>query len=623
MKYRSELDGIRAIAVLPVILFHIGPKTLSGGFLGVDVFFVISGYLIATMIYEDIFENRFSILKFYDRRIRRILPPLLLTAILTILISGTFSPADIKNTGQAIIATFSFLSNYYFYLKTDYFNNFNEISPLLHTWSLSIEEQFYLVFPIAFVIIIKTKNALMFLVILALISFFSYLNEKDEILLFYSIHTRGWELLVGAVIAVFDQRFPKKINGGVSEIVTAFMFIGLILCFIFLDNFVKPRWFVNLLPVLLTGGVIYFSQFSEKFKFIIGNRLLAGIGKISYPLYLYHNPVFSGVRYNANPPNFEFFAALCLPGIFLMAYLSNKYIEVPSRSLNKFSLKQVYITIITILIILFGFGYAAHKTAGFLEFFRDKLIRDGGVSLVDVDKETRLVDDSRKKYSPSDLEFSCIDHQRCTNILLFGDSFSEDAYLSLQTLNISNLSVRRVNFDDECMGITRLIPTKCQGAMVDFGLVNQADVILISAKWQQTTFHQGFEFANILSSIAKKPVYVIGSVMFEDMSSFVYKTKGTNGDLSKISKLAYSNQRFDRLRISNKLRALVLGEEKLRWIEKHDFFCSHSDQTCNLIDQNGPVIWDMAHLTTRSYVSYGRFLMNQIKFEFKNERNFD
>ena len=135
MKYRAEIDGLRAIAVVPVILFHLGLGLFSGGFLGVDVFFVISGYLITSILYEQIKDGNFSVLRFYDRRIRRILPPLIITALLTIAITVSFTPSDIKNVGQSLVATFTFLSNYFFYLETDYFNPFNQFVPEIQLYS--------------------------------------------------------------------------------------------------------------------------------------------------------------------------------------------------------------------------------------------------------------------------------------------------------------------------------------------------------------------------------------------------------------------------------------------------------------------------------------------------------
>ena len=149
MKYRSDIDGLRALAIIPVVLYHAGIKLFSGGYVGVDIFFVISGYLITLIITEEIKQQRFTITDFYERRIRRIFPALFIV-ILFCLIAGAFFilPSDFKNFGKSIIATTLFVANIFFWKKTDYFAAAAETKPLLHTWSLSVEEQFYLIFPV-------------------------------------------------------------------------------------------------------------------------------------------------------------------------------------------------------------------------------------------------------------------------------------------------------------------------------------------------------------------------------------------------------------------------------------------------------------------------------------------
>ena len=169
MKYRPEIDGLRALAVVPVILFHTESKLFSGGFLGVDVFFVISGYLITTILIEDIDKKRFSLLKFYERRARRILPALFFIIIISTLFAVVFmSTYDFLSFKNSALATLFFISNIYFWLNTGYFDPSSEETPLLHTWSLAVEEQYYLLFPIFLIITCRFgKNRLFWIIILS------------------------------------------------------------------------------------------------------------------------------------------------------------------------------------------------------------------------------------------------------------------------------------------------------------------------------------------------------------------------------------------------------------------------------------------------------------------------
>ena len=158
MRYRPEIDGLRSVAVMPVILFHAGILLFRGGYVGVDVFFVISGYLITTIIRDDIAKDDFSILKFYERRARRILPSLILIVLFCLFVSlFVLDPFAYKELSQSTVAVSTFCSNFYFYLKTGYFDIDSDLKPLLHTWSLAVEEQFYIVYPILLFLLYRAK----------------------------------------------------------------------------------------------------------------------------------------------------------------------------------------------------------------------------------------------------------------------------------------------------------------------------------------------------------------------------------------------------------------------------------------------------------------------------------
>lgn len=224
MKYRADIDGLRAIAVLPVVLYHAGVPGITGGFLGVDVFFVISGFLITSIVATEISENRFSLLSFYERRARRILPAFTVVVLSTFAV-GWFIllPTEFENLGKSALAAALFLSNAHFTLKLDYFAPAAEFAPLLHTWSLGVEEQFYLVYPpmLALLFAWRGLRAALWLVVglsgLSLVAAVALLPVKPD-WVFYLIFFRAWELGVGATLALSflptpRHRLPREVIG--------------------------------------------------------------------------------------------------------------------------------------------------------------------------------------------------------------------------------------------------------------------------------------------------------------------------------------------------------------------------------------------------------------------------
>lgn len=203
MKYRPEIDGLRAVAVLPVIFFHTGLSYFSGGYIGVDVFFVISGYLITTIILNDIEAGTFSIAKFYERRIRRILPAL--TVVLLVCLPFAYywlMPTQLTEFSQSLIAVPLFASNILFWLKTGYFETTSELKPLLHTWSLAVEEQYYLFFPLLLIFLSRfgkrIKLATLFIILIASILLAQLRIEDHPESTFYLLPSRLWEILIGS-----------------------------------------------------------------------------------------------------------------------------------------------------------------------------------------------------------------------------------------------------------------------------------------------------------------------------------------------------------------------------------------------------------------------------------------
>ena len=208
VQYRREIDGLRAIAVIPVIFFHAGLLGFSGGFAGVDIFFVISGYLITSIILQETESGSFSLAKFYERRVRRILPSL----FFVLFVSSIFAwflllPVEMKSFSRSLIKVVTFSSNFYFAKSIDYFATAAELKPLLHTWSLAVEEQFYFIFPLLFMVLWRfwQKKMVMLLAFMMFssIAFAHYGTTHQAIENFFLLPSRAWELLLGALISFY------------------------------------------------------------------------------------------------------------------------------------------------------------------------------------------------------------------------------------------------------------------------------------------------------------------------------------------------------------------------------------------------------------------------------------
>ena len=374
MKYRSEIDGLRALAVLPVIFFHAGFKTFSGGFIGVEIFFVISGYLICSLIIEEIERKDFNLLSFYERRARRILPALFFVLIITIPFAWVVMlPSQMYDFSKSIIAVSLFLSNFFFWQESGYFNPNIENSPLLHTWSLAVEEQFYLIFPIALIALWRfgKRKLTIFLVFFALISFllseWGWRNHPTAN--FYFSPTRFWELLSGSITALTIKKFGLKGNN-------FYALIGLFLIsssiFIFDETTPFPSY-MTLIPIIGTVLVIIYANNNTYVANYLSFKPLVFIGLISYSAYLVHQPLFSIARINSLNGINDYLMLVLILLTFIIAFVIWKFVETPFRKnhVGLFSQKKIFFYVL-VFISLFSFiGWAGFNSSGFKNLMYD------------------------------------------------------------------------------------------------------------------------------------------------------------------------------------------------------------------------------------------------------------
>ncbi len=366
LKYRPEIDGLRAIAVLAVILYHaefmiFGMNLFKGGFIGVDIFFVISGYMITYIILREISENRFSLIKFYERRARRILPALLFVMLATLPFAYIYMmPKALNEYAGASLSALGFGSNIWFWLEDSYIAEPSKLKPLLHTWTLAVEEQFYILFPLLLLLIRKYQLPLFiigFLVSLQIAQSYSASNPDAT---FFLLHTRMWELLAGAILAKLELNHGRS-SSKINALMPWIGFMLIIYAITTFEDTMRHPSYLTVVPVIGTMLIIRFSQEGKLSAKFLSLRLMTMIGLISYSLYLWHYPIFAFARIDMGElSNSVKFA--CIAVSFICAVLSYKCIEQPFR--HKASRKIFMAYIAAALAVIAAGNIYALKTNG-------------------------------------------------------------------------------------------------------------------------------------------------------------------------------------------------------------------------------------------------------------------
>ena len=336
MRYRPEIDGLRALAVGGVIAFHSGLGFLPGGYVGVDVFFVISGFLITSIVARQLDDGTFSLRDFYARRMRRILPALV-AIVLALLPVAWFVllPDDLEGLGKSMLATAGFFSNIHFWRAADYFSNAAEFEPLIHTWSLAIEEQFYLVFPLLFLLLHRhaRRMVLWLPILLSLVSLIAaeIVVRRDPQLAFYLTPFRVWEFGLGITTALLLRRYGTPVPSRATDALAAVGLFAIVIAMILFEATTPVPGVWGLLPVGGTALVLAFAAAGRGAGRVLALRPMVAIGLVSYSAYLWHQPVFALARLRLlaepQPAAYAVLVALTLG----LAYLTWRFIEQPFR----------------------------------------------------------------------------------------------------------------------------------------------------------------------------------------------------------------------------------------------------------------------------------------------------
>jgi peptidoglycan/LPS O-acetylase OafA/YrhL len=393
--YRAEIDGLRALAVLPVMLFHAGIEQFSGGYVGVDVFFVISGYLITSILLAELAQGSFSLVGFYERRARRILPALFLVMLACIPFAWAWmTPDQLRDFGRSLVAVTVFGSNLLFWIESGYFGAAAEVKPLLHTWSLAVEEQYYVVFPLLMMGLWRFGKRRLVGVItaIAVLSFalsqfggnLAWLRGDPDTSFrwmavpeyaFYLTPARAWELLLGALCAfyLFRRPVPKLGLGREAGAATGIALI----CYsiVAFDRSTPFPGAFALVPTIGTALIILFATTGTAVARLLSARALVGVGLISYSAYLWHQPLFAFARLRTlGEVPVSVFLVLTLVALAL-AYLSWRFVEKPFRTRRYFSQRQVFTMAACASTAMLALGLSGHITRGFADRYDPGMVQ--------------------------------------------------------------------------------------------------------------------------------------------------------------------------------------------------------------------------------------------------------
>ncbi len=429
MKYRAEIDGLRAIAVIPVILFHAGFELFSGGFVGVDIFFVISGYLITTIILTELEQNTFSLVNFYERRARRILPALFLVMIASLPFAWfwLFS-ADMKSFSESLIAVSSFTSNILFWHQAGYWDTASELKPLLHTWSLAVEEQYYLLFPLFLLLMWRFNKRIMLSTFLFIATASLIVSQWGTYTYpsasFFLLPARGWELMIGACIALYFlyRNQAPRTRPSFKPMSESMGVIGLLMIGYATFGYDKTLPFPGLyalVPAIGTGLIIIFSSSQTVVGRLLGTKAPVGIGLISYSAYLWHQPLLAFARHRSlTEPSEPLLAALAVLA-FPLAFLSWKYVEKPFRKKDHISRNTIFILSIAGSLLFMGIGMAGYLTDGFAN-----RTTKGGLTYQSLQEKLKLNSGLSKTCEWSFTTSPDCNTSDSPEILIWGDSFA-------------------------------------------------------------------------------------------------------------------------------------------------------------------------------------------------------
>jgi peptidoglycan/LPS O-acetylase OafA/YrhL len=638
--YRADIDGIRAIAVVLVVLYHAFPKLVRNGFVGVDVFFVISGFLITSIIYAAVGEGNFSFSEFYVRRINRLFPALLLV-LTSSLIAGWFVlfPDEYKQLGKHTASGVAFISNLVLWSESGYFDTAASSKVLLHLWSLGVEEQFYLAWPVLILLAWRAKFNIG-TVCAFLLGFSFYLNihttNVSQVAAFYSPLTRFWELLVGALLAIFTSEQYSWLLNLKRRISRAFKVVlwepgsredrpGLhnmasilgLACLVVVLVRMSPtahfpgRWAI--LPVVGTALLLAAGPQTWIARALLSNRVVVWIGLISYPLYLWHLPLLVFARY-FNDELSALVSCCVVLSSFVLAWLTYLYVEKPIRFGARRGRSAMIMLVLMACVGMFGLYDALHD--GFRFRMKDKneyaLYFEGylydasqfvqerqDISQNQCNRYNYLQGWGDNRPRPS-ISADCYEQKTKKSVLLWGDSHAAHLYFGLKKTLPQDISTLLI-FSSGCAPHLQVdtdhqldyCETSNNSALK---LVEKQppDVVMLASN-VVVEIKDMRDLAHRLKQLGVKKVLVLGPL--PHWKPFLYKTVMRNYWDHTPNRIP-GHQDNERIALSLKFTAAMTKEDEFDYVNLFDFFCN-SDGCLTYLGDNrreGLITFDDAHL---------------------------
>lgn len=608
MKYSPEIDGLRAVAILPVLLFHVGAAWIPGGFTGVDVFFVISGFLITSIIVREAETNSFSLADFYKRRALRILPALSVVLIASILGSQAFLYVDqFEDFGEALTHTSIFAANIHFWSSTGYFDPAAEESPLLHMWSLAVEEQFYVIFPLLVMALARFGRKALF----AAVALFAAGSLAVSIGTahshpyagFYLLPSRFWEMAAGAMLAIAA---PSAIQNKNIRLIPALLGLWAISfgMFALTPDVPFPGW-AAIFPVLGASLLIAFAPGTVVGR-ILATRPMVWIGKISFSLYLWHWPLIVFYRAEFGHDLDMIDAALIIAASFAAAGVTYFFVETPFRSkkLRGASSLRVLPAFGCALALFAGTGWLIGNYAADIKAMEeeDRYI----ASFLEYPKRPDFRKNIRRhicfvKNNPPD-KFETFDREECLkkddakpNYLLIGDSHAahlwkglkeEFSEINLMQMNVSGCqpnSVVRKRFKPCDDMLNYLKDEYLPGA--------ELDGVIIVGRWRAKYTKQLHDYLVDLKDYVDE-ILVLGPVAeYDDDLPRLLLDRKFEGDTTQADKAIVRSKKDVSKNIAN-----FAVREGFSFVSQYDILCP-KEECIHILPDGSPVIFDYGHLT--------------------------
>lgn len=603
MLYRREIDGLRALALLPVMLFHAGIFGFSGGYVGVDIFFVISGYLITTIILSELELGRFSIINFYERRARRILPALFLVIVCAIPFALLYMlPSELIAASKSLLSVLTYSSNIYFWKESGYFDHTSEFKPLLHTWSLSVEEQFYIFFPLLLMLIWQFSKRKVFLALFVIfllsLCFSQWASSHKPLFNFFLLPTRAWELMIGALLAYYLAHTKKALLfNSYRQVLSLIGFLLISYSIVFFDKTTPFPSVYALLPTVGSALIILYALSDTLVGKILSSKILVGIGLISYSAYLWHQPVFVFARfhYDGEPDVAVYFGLII--ATFGLAWLTWKFVEAPFRNKNLIGRKAIFsasisATLILALVALFGLF-----SSGWLSRYEKA---DHHLATLDTRVQGKYTRTLFEKHHL--LDFKADGRKK---VILIGDSYAQDLINSVAESSLmTQYQFSTFHISHKCGNIYGGEEFKGRIKAEDFAvcvasgwyenpklitLIKQADQIWLASAW--TRWQMDYLLGSIqrLEKDFSKPVIVFGTKDFGEINVRKLLSIPLNERLKSIGQASNES-----IFVNEHLRKNL---SERQFINIYKILCPRGDG-CQLFNSNDQLIsYDGGHLT--------------------------